>query len=335
MAVINMKDWVKSIILSDQRIAMPIMTHPGIDLTGKTVKDAVTNGQIQFDAIRSQDKKYDLPACMTMMDLTVEAEAFGCEIHFEDHAIPHVTRPLLNEIEQIPSLQVPDLDMGRISEYLKTVRLCAKQFTQKPVLAGCIGPFSLAGRLMDLATLMMGMLISPDEVELLLKKCTDFIYTYIEAFKSNGANGIIMAEPAAGLLSVDLCDQFSSEYIRQIVQALQDDHFLVVLHNCGNTGEVTQSMVNSGAAVLHFGNKIEMRKVLETVPDHILVMGNLDPVGIFKLGTPELIDQATKRLIQETTSYKNFVISSGCDLPPGVPEQNLRAFFDSVDAFRP
>lgn len=31
--------------------------------------------------------------------------------------------------------------------------------------------------------------------------------------------------------------------------------------------------------------------------------------------------------------YKNFVISSGCDIPPATPWENIDAFFEAVNEF--
>ena len=36
--------------------------------------------------------------------------------------------------------------------------------------------------------------------------------------------------------------------IRRIVESVQDDRFLVILHNCGDTGHCTEAMVGTGAA---------------------------------------------------------------------------------------
>ena len=46
MGKLNMKDWIGQTILNKKVISIPIMTHPGIELIGKTVHDAVTNGQV-------------------------------------------------------------------------------------------------------------------------------------------------------------------------------------------------------------------------------------------------------------------------------------------------
>ena len=45
MGKLNMKEWISQTIQRKETIAIPIMTHPGIEFIGKTVHDAVTNGQ--------------------------------------------------------------------------------------------------------------------------------------------------------------------------------------------------------------------------------------------------------------------------------------------------
>lgn len=142
-----------------------------------------------------------------------------------------------------------------------------------------------------------------------------------------------MAEPAAGLLSADLCNTFSSNFIRTIVSDVQDETFAVMLHNCGNTGQVTQSVISTGAAMLHFGNNVDMVQTLHEVPDDRIVLGNLDPVGVMKMQRPEEVYASTLELLTATRGFPNFVISTGCDTPPGVPFENINAFYQAVRDF--
>ena len=111
---------------------------------------------------------------------------------------------------------------------------------------------------------------------------------------------------------------------------MQDDGFIVVLHNCGNTGHCTKAMVRTGAKALHIGNKCDMTAALADMPDDVLLMGNLDPVGIFKMSQPETVAQATKELIEKTVDHRNVVISTGCDTPPHCPMENINAFFNAA-----
>lgn len=328
-----MNSFIQQLLNSDKRIAIPIMTHPGIEAIGKNVVDAVTDGEVHYQAIKNVTETYDTTACTVIMDLTVEAEAFGCAISMPEHEVPSVTGRLVCDEESVNRLQVPSLSAGRMPEYLKANCLAVENIKDKAVLSGCIGPFSLAGRLYDMSEIMVGIYIEPDVIKTLLDKCTEYITLYCKELKAIGATGVIMAEPAAGLLSNEDCLEYSTVYVKQIVEAVQDDNFTVVLHNCGNKGHCTQAMIDSGAAALHFGNAVNMVETLEQCPSNLVVMGNIDPVGILKQATPEEVYRITADLLAKTAQYKNFVISSGCDMPPFVPDVNIKAFYRAIADF--
>lgn len=329
----NMTEWAARLIADRRVAAVPIMTHPGIELTGRTVLEAVSDGRVHADAVKALADKYPSAAATVIMDLTVEAEAFGADIAFERDEVPAVRGHLLSGVEDIDLLEVPSLRRGRVPQYIKASMLAAREITDRPVFAGCIGPFSLAGRLYDMSEIMMLIIEHPDAARRLLTKCTDFILKYCLALKAAGANGVVMAEPAAGLLSDDDCREFSSVFVKRIVDAVQDDWFTVVLHNCGNTGQCTHAMAYTGAAAYHFGNKCDMAQVTSDVPPTALSMGNLDPVSLFKDATPDDMRRATLGLLEQMSGFPNFVISSGCDTPPHTPAANIDAFFDAVSEF--
>ena len=204
--------YIKDKLVSGKRIAIPIMTHPGIELLGKQVSDAVTNGEIHYHAIRALNECFpQSAACTTIMDLTVEAEAFGARLSMSPNEVPSVCGRLLTGYADVEALQIPSVESGRIPQYLLADRLAAEGI-DKPVLAGCIGPYSLAGRLYDMTEIMMAIYTEPDTVLLLLEKCTEFILRYCLAIKETGVAGVIMAEPAAGLLSNEDCQRYSSAH---------------------------------------------------------------------------------------------------------------------------
>lgn len=333
---ISIKEWSEKVRSSRKRTAIPLMTHAGIELTGATVLEAVTDGETQSRAIRELYRRFKPDGVTTIMDLTVEAEAFGGKIRFEENEIPTVSGSLVSNAKEVENLSVPDLSSAkRAQEYLRAAALTAKEVRDVPVFGGCIGPFSLAGRLMDMTEIMTAIYLLPETVHQLVKKCTLFIKEYVRAYKSFGIEGIVMAEPAAGLLGEEECDRYSSAYIKEIVAELQDETFLVVLHNCGHDGMLARSMASTGAKALHFGNAADMEKVLQEVPNDVLVMGNLDPVRVLKEGTPEFVKEQTQTLLEKTKDYAGFILSSGCDLPPHVPLENIEVLFETLKEFNP
>ena len=162
----------------NKRYAIPIMTHPGIELIEKTVKTAVTDGQTHADAIIALSENTPSDAATVIMDLTVEAEAFGAKLHFSENDVPSVAERLLHDRNEVENLRIPDTDTARIPEYLKANRLAAERINDRPVFAGCIGPYSLAGRLYDMSEMMMAIYVEPDLAKILLSKCSEFILKY-------------------------------------------------------------------------------------------------------------------------------------------------------------
>jgi uroporphyrinogen decarboxylase len=231
-------------------------------------------------------------------------------------------------------LTVPEIGSGRTNIYLDAIRKAAEAINDRPVLAGMIGPYSLAARLMGVSEIMMECYDDPDSVHVLMQKVTQFLTDYAKAYKSAGANGIVIAEPVAGLLSPSLEEEFSSPYVKMIVDAVQDDNFVIIYHNCGdNVPMMLDSILNIGAAAYHFGNAVDMAEMLEIMPADIPVMGNVDPAGVLRQGTPETVREATLSVMERCCSHPNFVISSGCDIPPATPWENIDAFFAAVEEY--
>jgi len=315
---------------SKQKKPMPILSFPGIQLIGVTVNELVKDGALQAKCMKAIADKYDTSASVTLMDLSVEAEAFGSPVIYSDDEVPTVVNKIIEDIGDIENLRIPEVGEARTGEYIKTVREAKKLITDRPVLAGAIGPFSLAGRLLDMTEIMVLSMIEPETVHATLEKATQFIKEYAKEFKKAGADGIIFAEPAAGLLSPDLNREFSVKYMKKIVDEIKSDDFTVIYHNCGNTIPLIKDILNIGAHGLHFGNYIKLDEMLPLVPSDIAVFGNVSPAAQFRNGTVRGIIENTLEILEKCGKYKNYIPSSGCDIPPMSPMENIDAFFCAI-----
>ena len=240
---------------------------------------------------------------------------------------------LIETEEQADALEVPQVGAGRTGECVKGIREAAQRITDRPVLAGIIGPYSLAGRLLDMTEIMILCYEEPDMVQTVLEKVTDFLVEYAKAFKEAGANGVLMAEPAAGLLSPSLIEEFSTPYVQKIRDAVEDDNFLVMYHNCGNVEPLLPQICQVNASSYSFGNAIDIEKALQVLPRR--------PAGYRKYRPcrnapqrhtgygPRRNQSAAGKMLQ----IPNFVIASGCDVPPQTPFENMDAFFETVEEF--
>lgn len=330
----NMTNWLNEVRKSKVKKAMPILSFPAIQLMGIGVKELISNADNQAQGMKMIADRTDALASVSMMDLSLEAEAFGSAIRVSDDEVPTVVGSIVNTIDDAEALKIPPLSAGRINNYLSAIKQACNMITDRPVFAGVIGPYSLAGRLLDVTEAMIKCYEEPELVHMVLDKVSTFLVSYINAYKETGANGVVVAEPLAGLLSPALMEEFAAPYMKRIVDATQDDDFIIIYHNCGgNTIGLIDHILTAGAKAYHFGNAIDMAEMLPHIPSDIIVMGNVDPAGEFKNGTPESIREATLSVMNACCSYDNFVISSGCDIPPMSKWENIDAFFAAVEEF--
>ena len=331
----NMMKWIDETIAAEQKKGFLVLSFPAIQKMDITVKELISSSELQAKAMKLiADETPEAAAAASMMDLSVEAEAFGATVRFSDDEVPTVTGALITSEEEAEALEVPEVGAGRTQIYIDSIEKSLELIQDRPVLAGVIGPFSLAGRLMDVSEAMALCYEEPDMVHTVLEKCTEFIIKYLNAYKAVGANGVFMAEPLAGLLSPALEKEFSCRYVKRIVEEIQTEDFIVGYHNCGNNTVLQiDSIKSNGCRLLHFGNAIDMEQMVSKVPEDILVMGNIDPAGLFKNGTAEEVKAKTIELLEKCGSHRNYVVSSGCDIPPMSPWENIYAFFEGINEY--
>lgn len=330
----NMKQWLSDMVAAERKTALPILSFPSVQLMGITVRELISDSDRQAEGMRLVAENTNAAAAVSLMDLSVEAECFGASVRVSDGEVPTVVGQLVHDADEAEALEVPAVGTARSGLYVEAIRKAVTMIHDRPVLAGMIGPFSLAARLLDVTEIMMDCYDEPEMVHTVLETCTAFLVEYARAYKAVGADGIVMAEPVAGLLSPALEEEFSSPYVKRIVDAVQDDGFLVIYHNCGgNTLRMVDSILSTGAAAYHFGNAIDMAEMLGKVPADTVVMGNVDPAGQICRGTPASVRTATLEVMEKCCSHPNFVISSGCDIPPKSPWENIHAFFDAVEEY--
>lgn len=307
---------------------LPVVSFPAAKKLGIPVDALVRDASLQAKAMLLMAEETKTPAVVSLMDLSVEAEAFGAKVRYAPGEVPVVTGRLISDEEEADELAVPELSAGRIPVFIDAIRQAKEMIHDKPVIAGMIGPFSLAGRLMDVTEIMYTCYDEPETVQTVLRKTTDFLLAYGAALKEAGADGLILAEPLIGIMSPEMMAEFSLPYVKEIVKKLQSETFAVIYHNCGNAVPfMLDQIISQGAAAYHFGNAVDMDDILKRIPDNVICMGNLDPAGIVAKSDEGGVKEAVCDMLLKYGGHPNFIPSTGCDVPYDTPWENILALF--------
>ena len=325
-----MNAWIESIMKMAYKTPLPIISYPAARRLGISIADMTEKPLVQAEAMLYVADQLGTPALMTSMDLALEASCFGAAV---DHSgVPAVKKPILPEIEDAEKLEIPsEAQIRDKSPYLEAIRLVKEKMAAngdtRPVIAGISGPFSLAGQLRGMTDIMMDCYDEPDLLAALTEKLTVFLSLYAKMLKEAGADGLLIAEPLAGVISPSMAGEFSHPYVKSLIDGVQDESFAVIYHNCGaGVMRMLPDLADLGAKAYHFGNAVSMEEILPQMPQDVLIMGNIDPAGIMAHGSREAVRKAVDDLQQRCMAYNNFWLSTGCDVPPDAPWENLQEF---------
>ena len=308
---------------------IPLMGYPGIQLTGSSLWQNETNPALQARTIAALAAEFNPDAVFPFMDLTIEAGAIGLPVHFPLHESPTVTSHPVRHTADIDPLRVPDIRHDvRVEGVARVIRTLKAQ--NIGLVGGYVtGPFTLAGLMMGAGDVALATRTNPDLLHAALDFATTTIQQYAAVLVDAGADMIAILEPTASFISAKAFDVFSGPYVVQIIAALDVP---AILHICGKTTHLIPAMAATGADALSLDTQVDLAAAARQVPQTVGLIGNIDPVGVMAHGDVAEVQAAVHKLKGAMQPYVNFVISTGCDLPPETPLANIAAFMDSARA---
>jgi uroporphyrinogen decarboxylase len=265
------------------------------------------------------------------MDLSAEAEAFGATVRMADHKAPCVVGRLVGDVDSMNALGIPKPGTARTAIQIETVRrLSTERRPGQLVLGFVTGPYSLASRLWGTSEFLVLTATEPDLAINLLEKVTGYLVSQINLFKQAGADGVVLTEPTAGLLSPRDLVSYSAPYVSHITEAVEDDSFGIIMHSGLATTQHLGAVLESGTSAFHFGAHMDMAKAIDQAGPDRVVCGNLDPETLFVHLDESGMRHKSAKLHECVGMHYNFVASSGCDIPPHAPLATLDAFMDTM-----
>ena len=91
----NMKDWAAELIAAPVKKPLPLLSFPCTQLMGVTVQQLVKDAALQAQGMKLVADRIPSAAAVSLMDLSVESEAFGASVRFSEGEVPTVVGALI------------------------------------------------------------------------------------------------------------------------------------------------------------------------------------------------------------------------------------------------
>ena len=262
--------------------------------------------------------------------VSIEAEALGCftEIGNKKDSIPQVTGTPYTDFEEV---KVPDdlLTAGRVPVILEAINILKEQVGDTlPIVAGMIGPFTLACYLAGIEPMLKGLIRKPDKYMGFIELATQVGAIYGQALKEAGADVITLHEMGAStdIISPTHFDEFVKQYIMEITKRVKTP---TVLNICGSTMPILESMMDCGATAIAVDERTPInsaRKLADSKEPGYPIIGNIPAYDLIHAGPMERMVEAVDSAIEMGVN----MVAPGCDFWLETPTANIGAFVDAV-----
>jgi uroporphyrinogen decarboxylase len=277
-------------------------------------------------------EKYGYDGVVVDVDTATLAGAVGVPVAFPEDE-PAVCRGgRLAHLEEVRDLAPPDVARYEgVQVWLEATRLLVRHFDHEIFVRGNCDqcPFSLASQIRGAAEWMLD-LTDPEreaDVRRLLDYALEATLQFIRLMAATGAHMVSNGDSPAGpsVISPRLYREFAWEYEKRAVEEAHRLGLPYMLHICGKTEPILEEMVATGADALELDYKTDARRAHNVLLGRTTFVGNLDPTGVLAHGTPALVEEKTRELLEIFADTPRFILNAGCAIPASTPPENLHA----------
>ncbi|MDP2999526.1 MAG: uroporphyrinogen decarboxylase family protein [Bryobacterales bacterium] len=314
----------------DRLPLMPITMMFAADQIGVKYGAYARDHRVLVEAQIHTARKFGFDYVSAISDPAREAADLGATIEYYEDQPPAIIedKALLADKATLGKLDYPDpLGGGRLHDRVKAIALFKQRVGAELLIEGWVeGPCAQAADLRGINTLMLDFHDDPGFVEELMGFVIEMELRSARAQIDAGADLIGIGDAAASLVGPKIYSEFIQPRESKLVVGIRAMGARVRLHICGNTKRILAGMGRTGADIVDLDYLSPLAMARQAMgPDQVL-LGNLEPVGVLRNGTPESVAAAIAACHREAGA--RYIVSAGCEVCRDTPVANLRALCD-------
>ncbi|RKO67947.1 methyltransferase [Desulfofundulus salinus] len=274
---------------------------------------------------------YEYECAVIPFDICIEAETLGCEVNFypghKKVLYPKIVRQVISTENDL-SLPVPDRvgDRARVPIVTEAIQRVKELAGDKvPVGSYVMGPYTLAGQVMDINMLLRLTIRKPEKIMDLLSRLTELILKLCACYEEAGVDYLTVREMSAttDILPPQIFTKMIKPHLKNIMANIRVPK---ILHICGNSLPVIHEMLDCGANAISVENKNGLAETRARAGPEPLIFGNLDGYGVLVNGTPQDVEAEVVRCLVEGSDG----LWPSCEISLEAPEENLIAMIKAT-----
>ena len=310
----------------DRPAVTPIFMAWAGNFIGRTYRDYYLDGDILAESQLAVTRAFQLDQVSGISDPWREASAYGMEFDYPEHGVGKPRAALIQSPQDISGIRPFDMENAeRPRQRVESVRAMARAVGGTHSVLGWVeGPIAVYADLRGVESMFLDLIDNPDMYLRAVEPIVANAVRFAQAQVAAGADMIGVGDSVASLISPQMYEQYVLPFETQLFEAIHEAGATVKLHVCGDIGRSVGLMAQTGCDIIDVDWMVPLDKARAAVGPEVTLAGNFDPTAVLLQGTPQEVADAARQCIE--MGGRRFILQPGCEVPPGTPEQNIRAF---------
>lgn len=299
--------------------------------TTKNFMDFCRSPELCAKAVLQPIDRYGFDAAILFSDILTIPEAMGMDLQFLKGEGPNFSNPIRSEAD-LKQLKMPTPEV-ELKYVIDAVHACKSALQDRVPLIGfagspwTVGCYMVEGHTSKAFTESRGMVYSNPKLmhailSRLAKATTDYLLAQIEA----GADSVMIFDSWGGLLTEDTYQEFSLNYMQQIIEKLPA-HIPTTLFSKGG-GAWLELMADTGCTALGIDWSTNLADAKARVGHKVVLQGNLDPAALY--GSAESIEREVKKVLAAYQGEPGHIFNLGHGIYPDVTPEAVQAMILAI-----
>jgi MtaA/CmuA family methyltransferase len=310
----------------DRPAVTPIFMSWAAGFIGRTYRDYYLDGDVLAEAQLAVTRAFNLDQVSAISDPWREASAYGMEFDYPEQGVGRPRALLIQRPGDITRIRPFAIENApRPKQRIESIRKMARAVGRTHSVLGWLeGPLAVYADLRGVESMFLDLIDAPQtylgSAEIIIENQIRFARVQVAA----GADMIGIGDSVASLISPKMYEQFVLPLEKKLVDAIHDAGAAAKLHVCGDISQSVALMARTGCDVIDIDWMVPLDETRAAVGPNVTLAGNFDPSAVLLQGTPQEVAAAARRNIE--MGGPRFILQPGCEVPPGTPEANIRAF---------
>jgi len=313
---------------ADRVPVYPILSGVTRKLVDASYEKWSTDAETCANALLKAAETYDQDCIVTLIDLSVECDAWGQKLifHENDAAHPDPEQLMIQDIEDYAKIKKVDYRQSkRMMMHIDTCRRVVEGSKgERPVVAFVFGPLGVLSMLRNQQDMYMDLYDDPDAVKAAAREVNETLKEYCLALIETGVNAIMFDTlfASASIMSKDMWLEMEGGLVKELAGVVHEKGCLVMIHNCGLKiyfDAQIETMNPCAISFLHVPDDCaDFADCKAKYGTDIALIGCVPPPMVVT-ATDEEWDEECKKQIDIFAKGGGYMLATGCEYPSNSP----------------